>query len=254
LPFGVLDPLAVCAPGSGRIFLGGQDTAPTPDLIRVTYRDPGQSSVFNGVFGDVPVNDRPSIAAGPRYGNLGQTRFSITSSRRPTGVGPCTGLNIGPIQFAPSDDLLGPSGSPVRLRPATLTTPCDYEGWAAQSVIGNDGSITVVSRDGIVPATGAGMYNDRRPYIMRSNDGGATWGPTAYPPILLDGQSSIEVGRVGGTNLDVGDWAYGIDRRSSSPCIAIDRRSSQATCYVAFGTSEQPSATARELVAYLCAA
>ncbi|QOJ01419.1 MAG: hypothetical protein HRU70_13350 [Phycisphaeraceae bacterium] len=241
--FHVNDPFAACARGSGRIFAGGHSA--NPSLIFYTYRDPGGSTLAGQpTFSQFQVQDRPSLAIGPAPGDPSTLRYYFTYNQpllQPGGPAhlTCRAGATGPIHASATDTPLVATPNPwstVQLKPEpSIGFPCDYEGWGAAAVVCNNGTIVVATADAISHADGTGLYNNRRPYILFSLDGGQTWNPQSYPPIRLAGDPPINVARrYYGASTDPGDTPYGIDKRTNSPSIAVDRSVEPNIVYVAF--------------------
>ncbi|QOJ00341.1 MAG: hypothetical protein HRU70_07495 [Phycisphaeraceae bacterium] len=239
--FNTTDPFAACARGSGRIFAGGHNA---PNIL-YTYRDPGGTTLAGQpLFGPFHVNDRPSLAIGPAPGDPSTLRYYFTYNSAlfvqpvPPATPTCRAGGIGAIHTAATDTPLVASPNPwstVQLKPDPPTAyPCDYEGWGAAAVVCNNGTIVVATADAISLADGTGLYNNRRPFILYSLDGGQSWNPSAFPPIVLEGTPPINITRRGGTSSDPGDTPFGIDKRTNSPSIAIDRSVEPNIVYVAF--------------------
>lgn len=205
----------------------------------VNYKAAGEtqlglrSSVFPSTNGD-----KPSFCLGPDVADLTKSKKAVLFGWRPPGVGPCHTTSLSPTPHhttytSEPDPVLNPvTWTTQRIRPSTLINPCDYEGWSLSGVILSDGTIVASSRDAVNGA-GAGLYNEGRPYAVRSTNGGANWNASQASLAKLQGTPKIEATRIGNCGTGgPGDIHCSLDRRSGAVSIARDEITDEV--YVAF--------------------
>ncbi|MBK7403216.1 MAG: exo-alpha-sialidase [Phycisphaerales bacterium] len=157
----------------------------------------------------------------------------------PAGTGPVSGAAVG-IGF-------GPASPPWTLQGLK---PYDNSGggwtrWGAVGVVLDGGRLVAVLRDH------NNEYNFGRPYIVWSDDDGATWSSSdGTLPLVLDPDQIIEATTIGATDSggcsapQGGDTPLWVDRRKCAPSIAVDHAPEPIDhVYVAFSARSAADAT-----------
>ncbi|MEK6701699.1 MAG: sialidase family protein, partial [Planctomycetota bacterium] len=237
------DPFVACGPGSGTIWMGG--FSPSDYLVRLTYKLPDDATLgLNPIFVPSIISDKPSLCIGPIPGDMGVHREHVLFNRRETGMGSCavpTGVGSFSDAFIEPPIPIDPQAQPVfvryRVKPDTSSHECDYEGWGITGVVLSDGIVVAAARDA-KRSSGTFVYNQGRPYVVRSEDGGHHWLPDGGTPVNLEGFPPIQANKIwdGGP----GDTPFGIDGRASAPSIARDPNTDWI--YVAFAARSEPNA------------
>mgnify|MGYP000155486133 CR=1 FL=1 len=227
---------------SGRIWFGGLiDTK-----LRVTFRDPGESTWLNHGYVDHvhpgSFRDRPSMGVGYLPPAMGTEKVYYLMSKGRPGAG-CSGENpfwcaqttvAQPLPIWPTPVLMQPDS------PDAGDNPCNYDGWANQPVVLNDGTVVVVAADAD-PDLG-GRLNENRPYVIRYvydetvSPPRQRWFPENGDGILIGDLSipPIQATQVSAPSTATNDAPWGIDRLKCSPSIAVDYSKNPEWVYVAF--------------------
>ncbi|MBL8761223.1 MAG: hypothetical protein JNL50_07965 [Phycisphaerae bacterium] len=226
---------------NGRIYIGalvGSVPNGDPGGMRFTYYDPGQTMTqwsanpITTIAND-GLADKPWLAIGPSSVPFGEINYYTMSMRSGTG---CATDKVW-VYRAPVSSIFSPwaSNSAIPINPAASncesTPTCNYRGWGSMPVVTDEGDIVAVVRDTNVGSGGPGCYNERRPYVIWSDDDGYTWQPGGSVPIKL-GDGLVEAIGTKVPATAISDTPFYVDRRANAPSIAIDRATN--TIYVAF--------------------
>ncbi len=233
LPCGTADPGVMGEAGTGRLWA----TALLSCTQGIVYgwKDPGQGSIPSIQMYTIPpaqgsFRDKPLVAIGNANAGGGGERHVVFS---------LSGNNCGSTivnHAAVSTDPVN-SGSWLEyvVEPATNNN-CDWKGGAPNSVILDSGRIVAVLNDNKeIP-----YYNEQRPYIVYSDDGGTTWfSQDGLDPIVIDPglgikATTVNVVDTGCDDPPSGDTPYTIGQRKCGPTIAVDRSHDPNHVYVAF--------------------
>ncbi|MEK6701011.1 MAG: hypothetical protein AABZ53_02030 [Planctomycetota bacterium] len=230
------DPFIACGPGSGKMWIGWIN--PGTYGVGLTYKLAGETQLgLHQTYHPSVGDDKPSMCIGPIPGNLTVQREHLLFNYREVGMGTCAIPNgIGSFSDAfidPPDPFPGtqPVWTRQRVKPDSSSHESDYEGWGITGVVLSDGVVVAAARDARRVA-GSFVYNEGRPYVVRSVDGGYHWQPDLGVPTRLVGFPPIQANMIGGGSAALGDTSYWIDRRNSAPSIARDPNND--TIYVAF--------------------
>jgi len=216
-------------PVSDRIWISFFGGCSHPEqCVSVAWKDPNDSE-FDPFYKAAYITDRPLMAIDPGLGGSFPGRHYLLYS----GMG-----GHHPVWAARSDDPTDPNQplwTPVRVAPDPNdpNIPAShYHGWGKMPVVLSDGRIAVVNTDY------SGVYNDKLPYVVYSDDGGLDWKPDQLPPVKVAEGSAIQAAT---RPPDVADTPGAIDRRHCAPAIAVDRTVTPNTdVYVAFYARAEP--------------
>lgn len=222
---------------NGRIYIGAVVGASSGSSgPRFTYYDPGQGAAWSAnpitVISNDGITDKPWLAIGSSSIPFGEINYYVMSMHG----GGCDSEKVW-VYRASISSLFSSLGenSVVPVDPAVSmcesTPTCNYRGWGSMPMVTDDGEIVAVVRDSDVQDGAPGCYNERRPYVIWSNDDGYSWLPGNSVPILL-GSGLVESIGVKVPENAISDTPFYVDRRNNAPSIAIDRAAN--TIYVAF--------------------
>ncbi len=240
--------LATHSTFNGRIYVGAlAGTASGVGGPQFTYYDPGQGAAWSSnpiiLIANDGLTDKPWLAIGSSSVPFGEINFYMMSMRSGTG---CATDKIWVYRSSIASIITPWASNPVvpdnpASSPCENTPTCNYRGWGSMPIVLDDGQIIAVVRDTNVTAGAAGCYNERRPYVIWSNDDGYSWLPGNSVPIQL-GLGLVESIGVKVPESSISDTPFYVDKRNCAPSIAIDRASNAV--YVAFaGRSDRDHST-----------
>ncbi len=247
LPCGDLDPGVMGEPGTGRIWVSALDRGFLPSStcnsgIVYGWKNPGQGSIPDPQMyriddlGDIDIFDKPLLASGPDHAGGNDPRHFVVNKANGSWGNYCSNnLNLATTTTTP---LSGSDAWNITVVEPLDTSNCDWEGTAANPVVLDSGRIVTVINDTSIE--GGWKYNEGRPHVVWSDDGGATWNSQdRLNPIVIDPSENIQATtiRVADPVCDdppSGDTPFWIDRRRCGPTIAVDRSHDPNHVYVAF--------------------
>ncbi|KAA0222251.1 MAG: exo-alpha-sialidase [Planctomycetota bacterium] len=204
------DPGVVADPVTGRMWISALGCT---GGIGAVYKDAG-SSVFSDIccirsFSSI---DKPLMAIGADGRQY--VSYSILTGNCPRAL--WTGASSTPT------DCPWPAG--VRMEPLNHPGDCRWVGLGAMPVVLDTGRVVVVNLSRF--ESGDRIYNDLLPFVLYSDDDGATWLPDADVPVAVAEDSNIRYARPE-------DTPNGLDRNVNYPSIAVDP-TDNSNVYVAF--------------------
>lgn len=229
-------------------------TALGPEGTVAGWKDAGQSSIPTGRIQYVstfPLEDKPGIAIGLLPPAMTDLRYYVLRASRLAGG--CQDRTQEKVSYA-DDPYINWSWTTGRVEPDPINLPgaCDYLGLGAAPVVLESGRIVVALKD--KEAGGVWKYNQGKPYVVYSDDGGVDWlpddpttpiriapGDLAFTTTVLEDCYNVCPSTLcdprdptGAACSTCGDTPMQIDARNCFPAIAVDREPDPDHVYVAF--------------------